>query len=133
MSKCTHLDHVLITELPTAVDGCEDCLLTGDPWLHLRICLECGHVGCCDDSPNRHATAHSRSSGHPLIRSLEPGEIWSWCFLDQVVMRIPEVHGTTRIPPSPLGGCPLRGCRPAPASCGAGRRPRGAVRGWRRR
>src|SRR5262249_8760268 len=55
---CTHLDQVRVTQLPEAVDGCEDCLLTGDPWLHLRICLECGHVGCCDDSPNRHASAH---------------------------------------------------------------------------
>ena len=80
MPSCTHLDHVHVTELPEAVDGCEDCLLTGDPWLHLRICLECGHVGCCDDSPNRHASAHSRSSGHPIIRSIEPREDWSWCF-----------------------------------------------------
>ncbi len=104
MPDCTHLDHVQITELPESAEGCEDCLLTGDPWLHLRICLECGHVGCCDDSPNRHATAHSRASGHPIIRSIEPGEDWSYCFLDEVLMRIPDVHGETRIPPSPLGG-----------------------------
>ena len=58
----------------------------GEPWLHLRICLECGHVGCCDDSPNRHATAHAQDSGHPLIRSLEPGENWSWCFLDNLAL-----------------------------------------------
>jgi uncharacterized UBP type Zn finger protein len=104
MSACTHLDRILVTQLPESVEGCEDCLLTGDPWLHLRICLECGHVGCCDSSPNRHASAHSRSSGHPIIHSLEPGETWSWCFLDEVAMRIPEVQGETRIPPSPLGG-----------------------------
>jgi uncharacterized UBP type Zn finger protein len=104
MSTCAHLDHVLVTQLPESVDGCEDCLLTGDPWLHLRICLECGHVGCCDDSPNRHARAHAQSSGHPIIRSLEPGETWSWCFPDEVAMRIAEVKGETRIPPSPLGG-----------------------------
>lgn len=104
MPACAHLDHVLLTRLPESVDGCEDCLLTGDPWLHLRICLECGHVGCCDDSPNRHASAHSQASGHPIIRSLEPGEIWSWCFSDELAMRIPEVKGETRIPPSPLGG-----------------------------
>ncbi len=103
MSACTHLDRIQITQLPESVEGCEDCLLIGGAWLHLRICLECGHVGCCDSSPNRHATAHSRSSGHPLIRSLEPGEAWSWCFLDEVAMNIPEVHGETRIPPSPLG------------------------------
>src|SRR5262249_37577380 len=104
MAACTHLDRVRITQLPEAVDGCEDCLLTGDPWLHLRICLECGHVGCCDDSPNHHASAHARSSTPPVIRSLETGELWSWCFVDQVAMRIPEVRGETRIPPSPLGG-----------------------------
>jgi uncharacterized UBP type Zn finger protein len=104
MATCTHLDHVKITQLPEAVDGCEDCLAAGDQWLHLRICLECGKVGCCDDSPNRHATAHARESGHPIIHSLEPGEAWSWCFEDELLMRIPEVHGQTRIPPSPLGG-----------------------------
>jgi uncharacterized UBP type Zn finger protein len=103
MTTCTHLEQILITQLPDAVEGCEDCLLTGGRWLHLRICLACGHVGCCDDSPGRHATAHAPSSGHAVIRSLEPGEDWSWCFLDEVAMRIPEVRGETRIPPSPLG------------------------------
>ena len=104
MPDCTHLDQVLITELPESVPGCEDCLAMGGKWLHLRICLQCGHVGCCDDSPNRHASAHNASSGHPIIRSLQPGEVWSWCYVDEVLMRIPEVHGQTRIPPSPLGG-----------------------------
>jgi uncharacterized UBP type Zn finger protein len=104
MATCTHLDSVRITELPESVDGCADCLLTGDPWLHLRICLACGYVGCCDDSPNRHATAHAGASGHVIIRSLEPGETWSWCFVDEVAMLIPAVHGETRIPPSPMLG-----------------------------
>jgi hypothetical protein len=104
MVSCTHLDEILITRLPEAVDGCEDCLATGGQWLHLRICLTCGHVGCCDDSPNRHATAHGHASGHPIIRSLEPGEAWSWCFVDELAMLIPEVQGETKIPPSPLGG-----------------------------
>ena len=104
MPSCTHLDKVLITQLPEAVEGCEDCLATGGLWLHLRICLACGHVGCCDDSPNRHATAHGHASGHPIIRSLEPGEAWSWCFIDELAMLIPEVQGETKIPPSPLGG-----------------------------
>ena len=104
MPACSHLGHVQITELPEAVDGCEDCLRTGGQWVHLRICLECGHVGCCDSSPNRHATAHVRDSGHPIVRSIEPGEDWSWCYLDEVAMLIPEVKETTRIPPSPLGG-----------------------------
>jgi uncharacterized UBP type Zn finger protein len=102
MRECTHADHVLVTELPDAVDGCEDCLRTGGKWLHLRICLECGHVGCCDDSPNRHARAHAQSDRHPIIRSLEPGETWSWCFEDDIALSIPAVHGSTRIPPSPL-------------------------------
>jgi Zn-finger in ubiquitin-hydrolases and other protein len=103
MPECTHLDRVRVTELPDAVEGCEDCLAAGSKWLHLRICLECGHVGCCDDSPNHHATAHAEATGHTLIRSLEPHEDWSWCFVDQVGMIIPEIHGSTRIPPSPLG------------------------------
>jgi uncharacterized UBP type Zn finger protein len=104
MASCSHLDQVAITELPDAVDGCVDCLPTGDPWLHLRICLACGHVGCCDDSPNRHATAHARASEHAIIRSLQPGENWSWCYVDRLAMVIPQVTGATRIPPSPLGG-----------------------------
>jgi uncharacterized UBP type Zn finger protein len=102
MATCSHLDQVQVTELPEAVDGCQDCLATGDKWVHLRICLECGHVGCCDSSPNRHARAHAEASGHPLIRSLQPGETWSWCFADHVTLAIPSVHGQTRIPPSPL-------------------------------
>ena len=62
----------------------------------------CGRVGCCDDSPNRHATAHARRDGHPIIRSLEPGETWCWCYVDELALDIPDVRGTTRIPPSPL-------------------------------
>jgi uncharacterized UBP type Zn finger protein len=101
-SSCSHLDTIQVTELPESVDGCEECLRTGGVWLHLRLCLECGHVGCCDDSPNRHATAHARSAGHPLIRSLEAGETWSWCYVDDVMMVISGIKGETRIPPSPM-------------------------------
>ena len=104
MPTCTHLDTVTVTELPEEVPGCEDCLKEGGVWLHLRICLECGHVGCCDDSPNKHASAHFFASDHTLIRSLEPGEEWSWCFIDQTAMLIPQIHGQTRIPPSPMLG-----------------------------
>ncbi|MFL5819390.1 MAG: UBP-type zinc finger domain-containing protein [Solirubrobacteraceae bacterium] len=103
MTRCLHLDHVHITDLPESVSGCEDCLASGEKWLHLRICLECGRVGCCDDSPDRHATAHADQTGHPIIRSLEPGEDWSWCYADQFGLLIADVHGTTHIPPSPLG------------------------------
>jgi uncharacterized UBP type Zn finger protein len=104
MPSCTHLDTVQVTQLPDAVAGCEECLAAGDSWLHLRICLECGKVCCCDDSPNRHATAHARESGHPLIRSIEPGEEWSWCYVDQTALLIPQVQGEPRLPSSPLGG-----------------------------
>jgi uncharacterized UBP type Zn finger protein len=102
MAPCTHLESITVTELPDSVAGCEDCLREGGVWLHLRICLNCGHVGCCDDSPNRHARAHYEADAHPLIRSLEPGEEWSWCFEDEVAMSIPQIHGNTRIPPSPM-------------------------------
>ena len=101
-SPCTHLDEVEVHELPAEVAGCEDCLRIGGKWLHLRICLTCGHVGCCDNSPGRHATAHYRDSGHPLIRSLEPGEEWSWCYVDELALLIEGVTGETRIPPSPM-------------------------------
>jgi len=99
---CTHLDDVKVLELPAEVAGCEECLEIGTKWLHLRICLTCGHVGCCDDSPERHATAHFHETSHPIIRSLEPGEGWSWCYVDNVFLRIEGIRGETRIPPSPL-------------------------------
>lgn len=102
MADCSHLDHVQLTELPEQSDGCEDCLAAGTPWLHLRICVECGHVGCCDDSPEQHATNHWKQTGHPIIRSLEPGETWSWCFEDETGVRLP-ITGETTIPPAPLG------------------------------
>ena len=103
-AHCTHLDHVLVTEMPEEVDGCEECLASGTPWLHLRICLECGHVGCCDSSPEKHATAHAQATGHPIIRSVQPREEWAWCYLDEVTLVLPKVHGQPRIPSSPLGG-----------------------------
>jgi hypothetical protein len=99
---CTHLDTVELRELPAEVAGCEDCLRTGGKWVHLRICLECAHVGCCDDSPNRHASAHAHGTGHPIIRSLEPGEDWCWCYVDEVAFVLEGLHGHTKIPPSPL-------------------------------
>ena len=104
MTPCTHLDTVKITELPESIEGCEDCLPMGGKWCELRICLTCGHVGCCDSSPNRHATAHAKSSGHPMVRTAQPGEDWSWCYVDEVGMRIVQVEGEPAIPPSPL--CP---------------------------
>ncbi len=69
---CTHVNQ--IGEVTPSAEGCEDCLKIGAKWMHLRLCMTCGHVGCCDDSPNRHATKHFRSTGHPVIKSFEPGE-----------------------------------------------------------
>ncbi len=83
-SPCRHLASVHTAILNT--DGCEECLAMGDTWVHLRLCRSCGHVGCCDDSKNRHATKHFRASKHPIMSSLEPGENWSWCYVDEVVM-----------------------------------------------
>ena len=81
---CHHLDS--IKDVTPSADGCEECLKTGSWWVHLRLCLACGHVGCCDSSPNRHASKHAGVEGHPLVRSLEPGETWLWCYVDQVMM-----------------------------------------------
>ena len=80
---CSHLDQIKLTS--TDVHVCEDCVKTGDRWVHLRLCLECGHVGCCDSSKNKHATKHFHHSKHPLIRSIEPGESWVWCYVDSVM------------------------------------------------
>ncbi|HZO35605.1 MAG TPA: UBP-type zinc finger domain-containing protein [Solirubrobacteraceae bacterium] len=82
-STCTHLDRVRV-DRPETVAGCEDCLAIGASWVHLRVCRSCGHVGCCDSSPNRHASAHARHSDHPIVSSVEPGETWSYCYVDDV-------------------------------------------------
>ncbi|WP_406696346.1 UBP-type zinc finger domain-containing protein [Singulisphaera sp. Ch08] len=82
--------HVIDLEPVSArTRGCEECLKMGTPWVHLRLCLSCGHVGCCDSSPGRHATRHFHQSGHPVIASYEPGERWAWCYLDEVDMDLP--------------------------------------------
>jgi thioredoxin reductase (NADPH) len=74
--------------------GCQECLASGSEWVHLRLCLTCGHVGCCDDSPNKHATKHNRKVGHPVIRSFEPGEEWAYCYPhDAVAETFPAAHG----------------------------------------
>jgi uncharacterized UBP type Zn finger protein len=83
--NCTHLDQV--RDVTPSSNGCEDCLRAGGWWVHLRVCMSCGHVGCCDDSPNRHATAHFRSTDHPVVQSYEPGEDWWYCYLDDLVFQ----------------------------------------------
>jgi uncharacterized UBP type Zn finger protein len=86
MDGCRHLDQVLVTDLPDPPRVCEECVKIDGRWMHLRMCVVCGKVGCCDNSPNRHATAHWRETGHPLIRSAEPHEVWGWCYEDEVAI-----------------------------------------------
>ena len=81
---CSHLDHV--HDVTPSAQGCEECLEAGDRWVHLRVCMECGHVGCCDSSPNKHATTHYHRTGHPVVRSIERGESWGWCYEDEVML-----------------------------------------------
>ncbi|HVP15345.1 MAG TPA: UBP-type zinc finger domain-containing protein [Terriglobales bacterium] len=81
--RCTHTEQIRDVT-PRTPEGCEDCLASGSEWVHLRLCLTCGHVGCCDSSPNRHARRHAQATGHAIVRSFEPGEDWRWCFVDEV-------------------------------------------------
>jgi uncharacterized UBP type Zn finger protein len=85
MSACSHLGQIQSVS-PRTPEGCEECLKTGSYWVHLRLCLECGHVGCCDQSPGKHATKHFHRTGHPIMRSFEPGESWGWCYIDEVIL-----------------------------------------------
>ncbi|GAC1471946.1 MAG: UBP-type zinc finger domain-containing protein [Chloroflexota bacterium] len=84
MQECTHGNDV--HQVRARTDGCEECLKTGDRWLHLRLCMECGHVGCCDDSTNKHGSRHFHATKHPVMVSFEPGEDWGWCFVDEVML-----------------------------------------------
>jgi uncharacterized UBP type Zn finger protein len=84
VANCAHLDQ--IQNVSPSAQGCEECLQTGDSWVHLRICLICGHVGCCDASKNRHATRHYHETTHPIIQSFQPGEAWMWCYPDQTIV-----------------------------------------------
>jgi CPA1 family monovalent cation:H+ antiporter len=83
MPDCTHLEEVRDVS-PSSPDGCEECLKDGQrEWFHLRLCMTCGYVGCCDSSPGKHASAHFRETGHPIVKSFQPGETWGWCFVDE--------------------------------------------------
>jgi len=88
MATCGHLD--TIQNVTPSDDGCHECLKTGGRWVHLRMCQQCGHVGCCDNSPGKHATGHWNETSHPLIRSFEPGEEWFWCYPDDVGFLLDE-------------------------------------------
>ena len=81
MAECTHQD--MIHDVTPSGTGCKECLEMGDAWFHLRVCLTCGHVGCCDTSKNKHARKHFEETGHPIMQSFQPGESWRWCFIDR--------------------------------------------------
>jgi hypothetical protein len=87
-STCTHLNTIDETLERDRGEGCTECLKIGSHWVHLRQCMQCGEVACCDDSPMRHATAHNKATAHPIIRSLEPGEYWYWCYPDQLAFEL---------------------------------------------
>jgi uncharacterized UBP type Zn finger protein len=92
---CRHLGELNGYDVKPSSEGCEDCLRIGGQWVHLRLCMTCGHVGCCDSSPNRHATAHHDQTEHPIIRSYEPAEDWWWCYDDELLLDVPGA------PPAP--------------------------------
>lgn len=83
-NECTHTDQ--IQNVTPSSDGCEECRKNGDTWLHLRLCMTCGQVGCCDSSKNKHATKHFHENSHPIIKSFQPGEDWGWCYIDEVML-----------------------------------------------
>lgn len=85
--RCEHLGEVRDVT-PRTPAGCEECLRKGTQWVHLRLCLECGHVGCCDNSVGKHATKHFHRTGHPIIRSFEPRENWGWCYVDELMFEL---------------------------------------------
>jgi hypothetical protein len=86
--SCSHV--ASIRDVTPSTRGCEECLKTGSPWVHLRLCRTCGHVGCCDDSPNRHATRHFEATGHPIIEGYDPPEGWGWCYIDEIEVDLPD-------------------------------------------
>ena len=90
---CTHLDQV--RDVQPSGEGCVECLADGGRWVHLRVCMTCGHVGCCDSSPGKHATAHFHSAGDPIVQSYEPGENWWWCYQDNVVFEAADAPSFT--------------------------------------
>ena len=83
---CQHM--IGVEPVPARTEGCEECLRTGSLWVHLRLCRECGHVGCCDSSKNKHATKHFHATKHPIVQSIEPGEDWFWCYIDEVMFEM---------------------------------------------
>ena len=87
-AQCRHTDSIKVVTPSTL--GCEECLKTGSWWVHLRVCRACGHVGCCDQSPNKHATGHFKATGHPIIEGYDPPEGWGWCYVDETFIDLPD-------------------------------------------
>jgi hypothetical protein len=98
VQNCRHLAGIRDV-VPSAL-GCEECLQLGDPWLHLRVCRTCGHVGCCDQSPNRHATKHFHATHHPIIEAYDPPEGWGWCYVDETIFDLSD-RPTPHVGPIP--------------------------------
>jgi Zn-finger in ubiquitin-hydrolases and other protein len=96
MNRCTHVDQ--IREVTPEANGCVECLAIGDEWVHLRLCMICGHVGCCDSSKGKHATAHARASDHRIVESFEPGEDWFWCYVDEVAFLMGDAPHLSYVP-----------------------------------
>jgi len=88
MPACAHLEHIRLVEPPAEIAGCEGCLEIGSDWVHLRMCQTCGTIRCCDSSPHKHASRHAAEDGHPIVRSVEPGEDWSWCYVEQLMFQL---------------------------------------------
>jgi hypothetical protein len=93
--KCEHTG--MVRDVTPSARGCEECLMIGSPWVHLRLCRICGHVGCCDSSPLRHATAHFHATGHPIIEGYDPPEGWGWCYVDEAPVQLD--HKTPQVGP----------------------------------
>jgi uncharacterized UBP type Zn finger protein len=95
--QCTHIDRIEEVT-PSSTKGCAECMAKGDRWTHLRLCLTCGQVGCCDSSPNKHASKHAAADDHPIAASFEPGETWAWCYVDDVALEVESLHLPHRDP-----------------------------------
>jgi hypothetical protein len=96
-AECGHIDRIEQVS-PSSTEGCSECLKSGDRWMHLRLCLTCGEVGCCDSSPNTHASKHAAAHGHPIAASFEPRESWAWCYVDEVALDVEGLHLPHRDP-----------------------------------
>jgi uncharacterized UBP type Zn finger protein len=96
--QCTHIGRIEREVTPSSTVGCSECLKTGDRWMHLRLCLSCGQVSCCDSSPNKHASKHAADDDHPIAASFEPRETWAWCYVDELPLEVKDLQLPHRDP-----------------------------------